>query len=590
MNNFKVSTRLIAGFGILIALLLVISVLSLMRLSGLNEGMGRVVNDRVPKVIALEDIAYRAMDNARIVRNIILVTDEKSIASNKQAYDKNVAAISEQIAELDKTVIRPEAKEALAAMKAAREAYVSYTGEVIALGMANKNDEATRVLYGEKYKTQAAYLASIRAMIDQQKKLMTEAATAAQDSYASARAIVLVLSVVACVLGAVLALVITRGLLRQLGGEPQDAANVARRIADGDLSVSVAINSGDTTSLMAAMALMKDNLARVVGQVRTGVDGVATASSQIAQGNQDLSARTEQQASNLQQTAASMEQMTGAVKSNADNARAANQLAASASDVAAKGGSVVSQVVSTMGEIQTASKKIADIIGTIDGIAFQTNILALNAAVEAARAGEQVRGFAVVAGEVRSLAQRSAEAAKEIKSLIGASVERVDAGSTLVDEAGQTMSEIVAQVRKVTDLIGEITASSSEQTEGIGQVNTAVTQLDQMTQQNAALVEESAAAAESLKQQAARLAEAVSVFKLGHEQAAHVIAHAQTSARHADAHAPVKTAVKAAPRSEPKAARAHKAPAVSKPVAPAPAPRTEIKATARSDDGDWETF
>ena len=289
---------------------------------------------------------------------------------------------------------------------------------------------------------------------------------------------------------------------------------MANRVAAGDLSTPVTARGQDEVGdMMRALATMSESLVRVIGQVRSSIDSIGTASAQIASGNQDLSARTEQTASNLQETAASMEQLTGTVRQSADSARQANQLAATAAEVAARGGSVVSQVVTTMDEINHSSRKINDIIGVIDGIAFQTNILALNAAVEAARAGEQGRGFAVVAGEVRNLAQRSAEAAKEIKGLIGASVERVDAGSRLVADAGQTMSEIVGSVQRVSDIIGEITAAAGEQSEGIGQVNVAVNQLDQMTQQNAALVEQSAAAAQSLKEQAEQLALVVGRFR-----------------------------------------------------------------------------
>ncbi|WP_280152176.1 methyl-accepting chemotaxis protein [Piscinibacter sp. XHJ-5] len=294
------------------------------------------------------------------------------------------------------------------------------------------------------------------------------------------------------------------------------AEALADAIAQGDLAQRDVDSRGDDEAahLLKALASMQSSLRRIVGQVRASTDSISTASVEIATGNQDLSSRTEQTASNLQQTASSIEQLTGTVKQSADSARQADQLALSAAQVAARGGKVVSEVVSTMDEINASSKKIADIIGVIDGIAFQTNILALNAAVEAARAGEQGRGFAVVAGEVRNLAQRSAEAAKEIKALIGASVEKVDSGSRLVADAGRTMQEIVSSVQRVTDIIGEITAAASEQSDGIGQVNTAVVQLDQMTQQNAALVEQSAAAAESLKDQTVRLSQAVSVFRL----------------------------------------------------------------------------
>ncbi len=301
----------------------------------------------------------------------------------------------------------------------------------------------------------------------------------------------------------------------------REAGELAAGIAQGDLAERRidASGSDEAAQLLRALAQMQASLRSMVSLVRQSSDGISTASLQVASGNQDLSSRTEQTASSLQQAASSMEQLTGTVRQSADSARQANQLAASAAEVAARGGSVVSQVVSTMDEINASSKKISDIIGVIDGIAFQTNILALNAAVEAARAGEQGRGFAVVASEVRNLAQRSAEAAKEIKSLIGASVDKVESGSKLVANAGQTMQEIVGSVQRVTDIIGEITAAAAEQSEGIGQVNTTVTHLDQMTQQNAALVEESAAAAESLKQQARSLSTAVGSFRLGTEQA-----------------------------------------------------------------------
>jgi methyl-accepting chemotaxis protein len=324
-------------------------------------------------------------------------------------------------------------------------------------------------------------------------------------------------------IGAIVGTVAARSITRQLGGEPADVVKVVHAIARGDLSSRIAVRAGAEHSIVGAMAQMQASLLKTVGQVRGASDSIATGSAQIATGNQDLSQRTEEQASNLEQTAASMEQLNATVKNNADAARQATQLAGSASVVAAKGGAVVGQVVTTMNEITESSRRIADIIGVIDGIAFQTNILALNAAVEAARAGEQGRGFAVVASEVRSLAQRSAEAAKEIKSLIGASVDRVEAGSKLVGEAGQTMDDIVTQVRRVSDLISEISAATSEQTAGIGQVSGAVLQLDQMTQQNAALVEESAAAAESLQTQAQQLVQAVAVFKLGEGEPSHLI-------------------------------------------------------------------
>jgi methyl-accepting chemotaxis protein len=310
-------------------------------------------------------------------------------------------------------------------------------------------------------------------------------------------------------------MLIVRSIERSIGGAPEQAAEIARSIAGGNLQVEVATRPGDQSSLLYAMKTMRDNLAGIVSRVRTSTDTIATASNEIAAGNLDLSSRTEQQASSLEETAASMEELTSTVRQTADNARHANELAVSASRIAQQGGEVVGQVVGTMTVINESSKKIVDIISVIDGIAFQTNILALNAAVEAARAGEQGRGFAVVASEVRNLAQRSAAAAKEIKGLIGDSVEKVDAGARLVDQAGTTMGSIVDSVERVAAIIGEIMNATQEQNSGIAEINMAVTQMDQVTQQNAALVEEAAAASESMQQQAAQLAEVVSVFRLG---------------------------------------------------------------------------
>jgi methyl-accepting chemotaxis protein-1 (serine sensor receptor) len=352
-------------------------------------------------------------------------------------------------------------------------------------------------------------------------KLAAASATAAaQTDAAGKRATFMSLAVilVTCIVSVVGAVFFSRTITRQLGGEPATAADLAQSVAEGDLTVRIDLKPGDTTSLMAQLEAMQDSLVKLVGEVRGNAESVATASAQISQGNADLSQRTEQQASALQQTAATMEELGTTVRQNADHAQQANQLAQAASGVAIKGGEVVRQVVGTMKGISESSKKIADIIGTIDGIAFQTNILALNAAVEAARAGEQGRGFAVVASEVRSLAQRSAEAAKEIKSLISASTERVEQGTALVDQAGQTMGEVVSSIRRVTEIMGEISSASTEQSNGVAQVGQAVSQMDQATQQNAALVEESAAAAASLNTQARTLVQVVSVFKLAQNE------------------------------------------------------------------------
>jgi methyl-accepting chemotaxis protein len=413
----------------------------------------------------------------------------------------------------------------------------------------------------------------------------------AEAAFASARNFMLLMLVVAVVMGVVAAWVITRGLLKQLGGEPDYTSKIAGSIAHGDLSISIETAESDRGSLLVEMKQMRNSLVGIVAQVRRGTETIGTASREIAAGNIDLSSRTELQASSLEKTASAMEELTSTVKQNAENAREANQLAASASDVARKGGEVVSQVVGTMGEINSSASKISDIIGVIDGIAFQTNILALNAAVEAARAGEQGRGFAVVASEVRSLAQRSAAAAKEIKTLIGDSVEKVERGSKLVGQAGVTMDEVVASVKRVTDIMSEIANASAEQSAGIEQVNHSIIEMDSMTQQNAALVEEAAAAAQSLQDQAGELARVVSIFKLaeGEEsqsellsalavQAAPAVPVAQRPAlKRTGARPALKKPASAPVRAEP--ADAEPAPAAVKPK----------KAAATAND-EWEEF
>ncbi|MBE0619750.1 MAG: methyl-accepting chemotaxis protein [Burkholderiales bacterium] len=369
-----------------------------------------------------------------------------------------------------------------------------------------------------------------------------------------------------------------------LGGEPAAATAVANRIAAGELAHEVPVKKGDTSSLMAAMAKMRQNLADIIGQINTAASTITTASREIASGNADLSQRTEEQASSLEETASSMEELTSTVRQNAENARQANQLAASASEVAVKGGVVVGEVVDTMSSINESSKKIVDIISVIDGIAFQTNILALNAAVEAARAGEQGRGFAVVAGEVRSLAQRSAAAAKEIKALIGDSVGKVGAGTKLVDEAGKTMQEVVTSVKRVTDIMAEITAASQEQSSGIEQVNQAVTQMDQVTQQNAALVEQAAAAAESMMNQTESLKQAVAVFDLGKDSAGSTASGREAAER---TRQPARAAPGQGGQRAPNVARLSSRPAKAQ---PAPS-RAKVAAVGGKIAGEhWEEF
>jgi methyl-accepting chemotaxis protein len=580
MKDMKLSTRLAWGFGTLIALLLVCVLVALAKVDTLAGTITQLTDDRIPKMEALNDLAQRVSDNSRITRNVILQTDEDAIAKSMEAYEKNIAANARTVEHLDKVLVAPDDLELLKKMKEARQAFNTYTKEVMRLGNANKNAEAVALLYGPDYKTQAIYFASIKALVDSQKEKVAAAGKASAEAVAAAKLLLMALGAIAVLVGLSLAVLITRSVLRQLGGEPADAAQLAQRVADGDLSTSIRVRAGDADSLVAALKRMQDNLASIVNGVRQNADSVATASGQISQGNNDLSSRTEEQASALQQTAASMKQLATTVDQNAANAQQGNQLAVAASTVAARGGEVVGQVVETMKGINDSSRKIADIISVIDGIAFQTNILALNAAVEAARAGEQGRGFAVVASEVRSLAQRSADAAKEIKGLINASVERVEQGSQLVDQAGATMDEVVQSIRKVTDLMGEISAASREQSAGVAQIGEAVNQMDQATQQNAALVEESAAAADSLKGQAQQLVGAVAVFKL---EAGHSASNAATRPLGSPAPAAanvVKPSFKAKAASIVRPASAKAVPRLD--AAPAPA--------KTGTDDEWQSF
>jgi methyl-accepting chemotaxis protein len=394
------------------------------------------------------------------------------------------------------------------------EAYRKANVRVLDLGRAKKQQDAADISDGVASMAFDETIGALDKLVEFNFKQAEVASQRGQVVYGRGRNTVLGLLIAALLVGTVMAIWFTRRLLQQLGGQPADAVALARAVAAGDLTHAITLNAGDTRSLMAQLQAMQQSLARAVTQVREGSEGVATASAEIADGNQDLSQRTEQQASSLQQTASTMEELGTTVRHNADNARQADQLAQGAAGIAVKGGDVMGQVVETMKGINDSSRRIADIIAVIDGIAFQTNILALNAAVEAARAGEQGRGFAVVAGEVRSLAQRSAQAAREIKDLITTSVQRIDQGSELVDLAGRTMDEIVAAIRRVSSIVGEISAASSEQSSGVGQVSQAVQQMDEATQRNAALVEQSAAAAENLKQQAHQLVQAVAVFRV----------------------------------------------------------------------------
>jgi methyl-accepting chemotaxis protein len=516
IKNLKIGTRLGGAFAIMLLLLVAVAALAFSRMALMQVSMAEIakVNDVEARLATAMRVSV--LTKSLVLRNIALMTEaadmNPEVARLKDLsskYNEAEAKLTQMFDSLPDT--SQEEKAALVKLRAYEAAAEPVTAKVVELGLANKTAEATKVLISELRPIQTKWLGVLSDLVELQDRQNVQAVAEADRSYSAARTMMALITVVAIAVGSLMAWFITRGIT----GPINAAVKVARTVADGDLTSRVDVTTTDETGqLLQALKEMNGSLVKIVSDVRTGTDSMASASGQIASGNLDLSSRTEEQASSLEETASSMEEMTSTVKQNADNARQANQLAASASEVALRGGSVVAQVVDTMSSINESSKKIVDIIGVIDGIAFQTNILALNAAVEAARAGEQGRGFAVVASEVRNLAQRSAAAAKEIKGLIGDSVEKVDLGARLVEQAGTTMDEIVESVKRVTDIMSEITCASQEQTSGIEQINQAISQMDQVTQQNAALVEEAAAAAESLQEQAGALAQVVSVFKL----------------------------------------------------------------------------
>jgi len=516
-QGFKLGTKLMLSFALVALLSVVVGAIGLYNLSQMKDLSHTTYERDVLGISATKEAKIDLLYIGRAARNAILATspEQKSAALND--LGKSQALAKADMAKARALYYSEEGKAAFAAVEAAWPEYEKRLAELtanIARDPLGQQEAAVTLLFGG-FKDQVNLLDGLMATATKIKEVnAAKAEQANAERFVAVSGLVIGSVVAALVLGLALGAGLTRSVTRQLGGEPADAVTVANAIAEGNLAFHIQTRAGDNASIMAAMSRMREHLARLVSQVRASSDSIATGSAQIATGNADLSQRTEEQASNLQQTAASMEQLSGTVKTSADTAGHANELAASASAAAVKGGEVVGQVVATMQEIATSSKRISDIIGVIDGIAFQTNILALNAAVEAARAGEQGRGFAVVASEVRSLAGRSAEAAREIKSLIGASVEKVEVGARQVDEAGSSMTEIVSQVQRVSQLISEISSAAVEQSTGIGQVGQAVQQLDQVTQQNAALVEESAAAAESLKHQAAQLSDVVSVFRV----------------------------------------------------------------------------
>ena len=517
LNKLGVGRRLALAFSIMLAIMVALAFLGLNKMATIQDKLDGIVSHDNVKVRTIMEMRQSVMNAIMNGRNIALMSDPAEIEAENKRLAANRAVYADSFKRLEALAATPAEKAALEKITATRGASVDVVTRMTGLVKAGDREGANRVLLIELQPLQGKTIEAMDAMVALEEGFVAEAAQQARSAHDAARLQTGLLTLGALAIGAFLAFTITRGLLRQLGGEPLYAATIAEHIAQGALNVPIDTRPGDTSSLLFALRTMRDNLASLVGQVRVSTDSIATASSEVASGSADLSSRTEAQAGTLEETASSMEELTSTVKHNADNAAQANTLARTASTVAERGGNVVREVVGTMGAINDSSKKIVDIIGVIDGIAFQTNILALNAAVEAARAGEQGRGFAVVASEVRNLAHRSAAAAKEIKGLIADSVDKVGMGSKLVDEAGSTMQEVVESIRQVATLMGDITVASQEQTRGIEQVNVALIEMDGVTQQNAALVEEAAAAAQAMQHQAAALAQLVSVFQLGDE-------------------------------------------------------------------------
>ncbi len=511
LSNFSVAKRLLVGFAVLLLLSLAIVLVGITRLNLVAKASSDMVADPIATERLLTDWYRNVHTGLRRTAAIAKSTDTSLAAFFAEDQAASSKSSGELLKEIEPRLTTAEEKALFAEIGQLRNAYIASRDQVGALKKEGRNEEADQVFEKKFAPAGRLYTAKIEALVKLQRDRVDSRAQSIQDIDKAGQLWLLTLGLAGLLLGIALAWLISGSITRPL----QQASAFARQVAGGDLTTHISGQGSDELGqLLSSLQDMQTGLARVVGQVRQGSEHVALASAEIAQGNQDLSARTEHQASALEQTASSMEQLGAQVKHNAENARLANQLAVSASAVAAQGGEVVGQVVQTMQGINASSRKIADIISVIDGISFQTNILALNAAVEAARAGEQGRGFAVVASEVRLLAGRSAEAAKEIKSLINASVERVELGTQQVDQAGITMTEVVSNIRRLTDLMGEISTASSEQSSGVRQVGEAVTQIDQATQQNAALVEQMAAAASSMKSQAQDLVQVVAVFKL----------------------------------------------------------------------------
>jgi methyl-accepting chemotaxis protein len=593
LSNKTVGTRLALGFGLVLVLLIIMAALGIARTAQIQDRLEQVVNVKNVETRLVIDMRAIVKDRNVGLRNLSLLTDADDMKPEIERLKEQTAKYTEfeqKISSMfdNEPSVSADEKVTLAKIKEQNAAAVPLIDKAIGLWLENKPEDATKILIKQVRPVQKKWMEALDELVSLEDKLNAQAAVDAHAAFSSARTFMIALGLLAVIVCTLAGFAITRSILRQLGGEPVYAAKIAGQIASGDLSGDIETSSNDSASLLVEMKVMRDSLVNIVSQVRMGTDTIATASSEIAAGNLDLSSRTAMQSGALEKTASSMEELTATVKQNADNARQANQLAVSASEVAKKGGEVVGEVVHTMGSIHESAKKIVDIISVIDGIAFQTNILALNAAVEAARAGEQGRGFAVVAAEVRNLAQRSANAAKEIKSLIGDSVEKVNSGTKLVDQAGATMNEVVASVKRVTDIISEIAEASREQTSGIEQVNEAILDMESVTQQNAALVEEAASAAQSLQTQASELANVVTLFKLSSEQQMSFNAQMSATILESQPTPAPKPAPKSAPKSVPMSTPVRRVAAPKATRLAAVKPKKLAMGGARNDD--WEEF
>ncbi|WP_345817296.1 methyl-accepting chemotaxis protein (plasmid) [Paraburkholderia sp. PREW-6R] len=518
LRNMSVKVKLMVSFGLLVLVVLTSSLVALSALNNSNDRFADYVSGINARAEMAASIRAAVDDRAMAVRNLVLVTTPADIEKEKNAVSDAEEAVESRLAKFNAVVaaandMSPEARSLAHEIGRIESLYKPVALDIDRLALAGQKEEAIAEIDTKCRPLLSALIRATNEYADATRARAAEMVQDAEHHFTRQRNLLIAICLGALAIAVLAGVLITRDLLRALGAEPAALAQATRRVASGDIGPIAGAKDASTGSVLASMGEMQASLVDLIGKVRSSANNIATGSSEIAAGNQDLSCRTEQQASSLQETASSMEELTSTVRQNAENARQASELAANASEVAQRGSRVVGEVVATMADISESSTKVADITGIIEGIAFQTNILALNAAVEAARAGEQGRGFAVVASEVRSLAQRSSSAAKEIKDLISSSVRKIHDGSTLAGDAGKTMAEVTQAVTRVTDIIGEIATASGEQSRGIEQVNLAVTQMDGVTQQNAALVEEAAAASASLEEQGRQLTQAIAFFR-----------------------------------------------------------------------------